>query len=158
MPNTYGDRMEQLKRSTKNGVIQEVTGENFHTNYGKFGKQVPMPSQVGGPVAKRSEVEKYVIDDQAKCICFCEQRIGQRKEKCTHGFSEDVDEISKIIAYQAKEFLMADKHTGTDLNFIKDGLNKVEFIRTKNYLSKLAILISRQEKEIFKLNKKTRCK
>ena len=53
---------------------------------------------------------------------------------------------------------MADKHTGADLNFIKDGLNKVEFIRTKNYLSKLAILISRQEKEIFKLTKKTRCR
>lgn len=63
MPNTYGDRMEQLKRGTKNSVIPEVTGENFHTSYGKFGKQVPMPSQLGGPVAKRNEVEKYVIDD-----------------------------------------------------------------------------------------------
>ena len=101
---------------------------------------------------------KYVIDDQAKCICFCEQRLGSRTEKCTHGFSEDVDVISKIIADQSRDFLMADKHTGADLNFIKDGLNKVEFIRTKNYLSKLAVLISRQEKEIFNLNKKTRGK
>ena len=50
-------------------------------------------------IGKRGEVENYVIDDQAKCICFCGQRIGQRKEKCQHGFSEDVDEISEIIAF-----------------------------------------------------------
>ena len=37
MPNTYGDRMEALKHSVHN-VIPEQTGENFHTNYGKFGK------------------------------------------------------------------------------------------------------------------------
>lgn len=163
MPNTYGARMERLKREDRRSSlnqVKEVTGENFHTNYGKFGTQRNLQSQfasqLGGAVNKRNEVEKYVIDDQAKCICFCEQRLGSRTEKCTHGFSEDVDVISKIIADQSRDFLMADKHTGADLNFIKDGLNKVEFIRTKNYLSKLAVLISRQEKEIFNLNKKTR--
>lgn len=38
---------------------------------------------------------------------------------------------------------------------IKEGLQKVEFVRSENYLSKLAVLISRQEKEIFKLQKKS---
>lgn len=119
-------------------IIPEAAGENMTTNYGKFGGK----GATGG-IGKRPEVENYIIDDQAKCICFCAQRIGQRKEKCKHSFSEDVDEISEIISFQAKEFLMADRHTGNDLNYIKEGLNKVEFIRTKNYLSKLAILISR---------------
>lgn len=137
-------------------VIPEQTGENFNTNYGKFGRAGGSLSGATGVMGKRPEVENYVIDDQAKCICFCAQRIGSRNEKCPHSFSEDVDEISEIISYQAKEFLMADQHTGQDLNYIKEGLNKVEFIRTKNYLSKLAILISRQEKEIFSLTKKTR--
>lgn len=41
---------------------------------------------------------------------------------------------------------------------IKEGLQKVEFVRSENYLSKLAVLISRQEKEIFKLQKKSQGK
>lgn len=137
-------------------IIPEQANENPSTNYGKFGRAGGSLSGATGGMGKRPEVENYVIDDQAKCICFCAQRIGSRVEKCKHSFSEDVDEISEIISFQAKEFLMADRHTGADLNYIKDGLNKVEFIRTKNYLSKLAILISRQEKEIFALTKKTR--
>jgi uncharacterized protein YigA (DUF484 family) len=65
-----------------------------------------------------------------------------------------VDEISKTILDQAKDFLSADKHTCEDIIQIKEGLQKVEFVRSKNYLSKLAILISRQENEIAKLQKK----
>ena len=85
VPNTYGDRMEQLKRSSiHNTTIPEATGENFHTNYGKFGRAGSfLGGGMGGAQShKRPEVENYVIDDQAKCICFCSQRIGQRKEKC----------------------------------------------------------------------------
>jgi len=68
-----------------------------------------------------------------------------------HADSEDVDEISKTILDQAKDFLSAEKHFGEDITQIKEGLEKVEFVRSKNYLSKLAILVSRQEKEIFRL-------
>lgn len=50
--------------------------------------------------------------------------------------------------------MSADKHTHEDILMIKTGLEKVEFVRSQNYLSKLAILISQQEKEIFKLHKK----
>lgn len=54
--------------------------------------------------------------------------------------------------------MSADKHTGEDIVMIKEGLQKVEFVRSENYLSKLAVLISRQEKEIFKLQKKSQGK
>lgn len=50
--------------------------------------------------------------------------------------------------------MSADKHTAEDITMIKNGLDKVEFVRSQNYLSKLAILISQQEKELFKLQKK----
>jgi len=36
---------------------------------------------------------------------------------------------------QTNDFLSADKHTGEDIGMIKDGLDKVEFVRSKNYLS-----------------------
>jgi cell division protein FtsB len=50
--------------------------------------------------------------------------------------------------------MSADKHTAEDILMIKSGLEKVEFVRSQNYLAKLAVLISQQEKEIFKLQKK----
>ena len=66
MPNTYADRMEQLKNNggIHNSTIQEATAENFHTNYGKFphrGSVGGGPSGSSGPL--RPEVENYVIDD-----------------------------------------------------------------------------------------------
>lgn len=128
-----------------NSTIREVTGEHFFTKYGQndFSKE----RVVGGG---REAIQEYIIDEEAKCICFCQQRKGKR-DKCPHAFSEDVDEISKTILTQAQSFLSADKHFGEDITQIKEGLEKIEFVRSKNYLSKLAILVSRQEKEIFRL-------
>ena len=56
---------------------------------------------------------------------------------------------------QANDFLIADEHTKEDINMMQIGISKVEFIRSKNYLQKLAILISRQEKELFQMKNKT---
>ena len=47
--------------------------------------------------------------------------------------------------------MAADKYTGEDLDNIKTGLDKVEFVRSQNYLAKLAIMIQKQEKEIARL-------
>ena len=47
--------------------------------------------------------------------------------------------------------MSADKHTAEDILMIKSGLEKVEFVRSQNYLAKLAVLISSEEEEIFKL-------
>jgi hypothetical protein len=48
--------------------------------------------------------------------------------------SEDVDVITEIIMEQANDFLIADEHTKEDINMLQIGINKVEFIRSKNYL------------------------
>ena len=37
------------------------------------------------------------------------------------------------------------------MDHIKSGLDKVEFVRSQNYLAKLAIMIQNQEKEIARL-------
>ena len=42
---------------------------------------------------------------------------------------------------------MADSATAEDLTKIKTGLNKVDFVRNQNYLTRLATLIQEQEKE-----------
>jgi len=47
--------------------------------------------------------------------------------------------------------LAADKYTKEDISTVKQGLEKVEFVRSQNYLNKLALMINKQEKEIFKL-------
>ena len=124
-------------------TIKEVTGENFFTQYGDggFGGEEPR---------RKGQVNQYTIDDKAKVICFCQQRLG-KISKCPHADSEDVDEISKIIQEQAKDFLAADKYTKEDISTVKQGLEKVEFVRSQNYLNKLALMINKQEKEIFKL-------
>ena len=49
---------------------------------------------------------------------------------------------------------MADRRVKDDIGFISTGLEKVEFVRSQNYLSQLAILIARQEKEIMSLRVK----
>ena len=54
--------------------------------------------------------------------------------------------------------MSADKHTGEDIQSIKEGLDKVEFVRSKNYLSQLAVLVSRQEKQILKMQKELKGK
>jgi len=45
-------------------------------------------------------VNEYHIDEEAKVICFCQQRLG-RQTKCPHAEIDDVDEISTIICEQA---------------------------------------------------------
>ena len=92
----------------------------------------------------------YEIDESAKVICFCQQRLG-KIEKCPHAESIDVDEISKIIQEQAKDFMAADRYTKEDIGTVKTGLEKVELVRSQNYLNKLAVMINKQEKEIFRL-------
>lgn len=83
-------------------TIKEVTGENFFTQYGnKFESQ--------------RQVQPYTIDSHAKVICFCQQRLG-RVTRCPHADTDDVDEISKIIQEQAKDFMAADKYTKDDLS------------------------------------------
>jgi len=47
--------------------------------------------------------------------------------------------------------MAADKYTREDIGSVKAGLEKVEFVRSQNYLNKLAIMINKQEKEIFRL-------
>jgi hypothetical protein len=69
------------------------------------------------------------LDTEAKVICFCQQRLG-KVTKCPHAETEDVNEISKIIQEQAKDFMAADQYTGEDLDHIKTGLDKVEFVRS----------------------------
>ena len=41
----------------------------------------------------KEAVEQYTIDEDAKCICFCQQRLG-RQAKCEHAYTDDVDMIS----------------------------------------------------------------
>jgi len=56
--------------------------------------------------------------------------LGKHTAKCPHAATDDVDEISKIIQEQAKDFMAADGHTKEDLNQIKLGIEKVEFVRS----------------------------
>ena len=74
-----------------NSTIKEVTGEHFFTKYSQndFSRQ---RVNNGG----QESIQQYVIDDNAKCICFCQQRLG-RQAQCQHANTEDVDEISKTI-------------------------------------------------------------
>ena len=104
-------------------TIKEVTGENFFTQYGgeKFGAD---QSRIDG------HIQAYKFDTEAKVVCFCQQRLGKTCGKCPHAETEDVNEISKIIQEQAKDFIAADKYTAEDLDHIKGGLDKVEFVRS----------------------------
>lgn len=70
-----------------NSTIKEVTGENFFTKYGE---------KFNADKNERTDVNEYTIDDTAKVICFCQQRLG-RQAKCPHANIDDVDEISTII-------------------------------------------------------------
>ena len=64
---------ERLKNATNfNSTIKEVTGEMFYTKYGQnqFGKNRTT-------VEGRENVQQFTVDDSAKCICFCQQRLGR---------------------------------------------------------------------------------
>lgn len=126
----YQQGIEKLNNGANfNSTIKEVTGEHFFTKYSQNDFRKNRVEEGG-----KESIQKYDIDDQAKCICFCQQRLG-RQAQCQHANSEDVDEISKTILDQAKDFLSADKHTSEDILQIKEGLQKVEYVRSKNYLS-----------------------
>lgn len=49
---------------------------------------------------------------------------------------------------------MADAKFKDDVNSLETGLEKVDFVRNQNYLSQLAMHVSRQEKEILQLKAK----
>jgi hypothetical protein len=133
---------QKHEKANYSTTIKEVTGENFFTQYGDgFLQDAPR---------RKGPINQYEIDEKAKVICFCQQRLG-KINKCPHAETDDVDEISKIIQEQAKDFLAADKYTHEDISTVKQGLEKVEFVRSQNYLNKLAVMIHKQEKEIFKL-------
>ena len=61
--------------------------------------------------------------------------------------SDNVDVISSIIAEQSRDFLQADSKFNEDVKFMEEGLKKVEFARSQNYLSELAVYVQKQEKE-----------
>jgi len=86
-------RRSKIAHGLGDQIIKEVTGEHFFTKYNdnKF-------KAVAGKDLKsrRSSIMDYEIPVNAKCICFCEQRLGKQKP-CPHQFSTDIDEISKII-------------------------------------------------------------
>ena len=67
--------------------------------------------------SNREQIVNFKIDETAKCVCFCEQRLG-RQQKCHHAMSEDVDVITEIIMEQANDFLIADQHTKEDINML----------------------------------------
>ena len=73
-------------------------------------------------------------------MCFCQQRLGIQS-KCEHAMSDNVDVISSIIADQSRDFLQADSKFNEDIKFCEEGLKKVEFARSQNYLSELAVYV-----------------
>ena len=72
--------------------------------------------------------------------------------------SDDVDVISGIIEEQSREFLVADKRVRDDIAFVESGLEKVEFVRNKNYLYRLAQHVAQQEASITELKKQLKGK
>mmetsp|Transcript_4805 Transcript_4805/g.8236 ORF Transcript_4805/g.8236 Transcript_4805/m.8236 type:complete len:216 (+) Transcript_4805:321-968(+) len=147
-----------LNMTKINSAIQEEDqNELFFTTDNKFQLLNQAPSQARvkrGSIANGvSLAESLDLNGQAKCICFCEQKHG-RQQKCTHQFSTDIDEISKIVQEQARDFTEAERYTAEDIAVLMTGLTKVEFVRSENYLSQLAVLVARQEKEILRLKLK----
>ena len=156
------ERMSQLesKRSRlldKQIAIKEEeqtalysTGNDFASGVTKSNKRLQNRGSLSQGMKSTKDFE---ILEGVKVVCFCEQRLGSQKV-CPHAESEDVEVVSRIITEQARDFLAADKYTSEDLTVLKEGLDKVGFVRSDNYLTKLAVLIARQEKEIIELKQK----
>lgn len=69
---THGSQGLKLKKQktqikgNNNGIIKEVTGENFFTHYDKgFG------AKAGENSLRRKAQSEFKIDSSAKVICFC---------------------------------------------------------------------------------------
>jgi hypothetical protein len=64
----YQTGLEKLNKGANfNATIREVTGEHFFTKYSQ--NDFRADRVVGGG---KEQMHEYVIDESAKCICFCQ--------------------------------------------------------------------------------------
>jgi len=72
-------------------------------------------------------------------------------QPCTHAFTDEHKAIAEVLLDQVHILRTTDLDHGGNLELVRANIDKIEFVRNKNYLEHMSDIVQKQDSEIAQL-------